>query len=308
MEKTDVMNWDRLRVFLAVVEAGSFTRASKVLGLSQSAVSRQVSALEACLKVSLFHRHARGLVLSEQGEDFHRTVREMAAKLALARTRINESREHPEGPLRITTTVAFGSAWLTSRMNKFLALYPNIAVSLLLVDGGELDLSLGQADAAIRFAPQSQPSLVRRHLMSIRYRVFAAREYLEAHGTPASAEDLDAHALIVYGEEAPVPVASINWLLEVGAKRGTKREPALRVNNVYAICRAVQSGLGIGALPYYVSNEARGLVEVLPDLRGPSFDAYFVYPEELRRSKRIHVFRDFLLRQVAEDGECNGRP
>ncbi len=297
------MDWDKLRVFLSVAEAGSFTRAGKVLNLSQSAVSRQISGLEEMLNVSLFHRHARGLVLTEQGEEFHRTAQEMAAKLALAQARINESRERPEGPLRITTSVSFGSAWLTMRMNKFLALYPDIHVSLVLVDSEELDLSLGQADVAIRFAPQTQPNLIQRQLMSIRYHVFAAPQYLKEHGTPERPEDLDGHAIIVYGEDAPTPFASINWLLEAGAKPGTRREPALTVNNVYGICRAVQSGLGIGALPYYMTNEATNLVEILPDLHAPTFDAFFVYPEELRHSKRIAVVRDFLVQEVAED-EC----
>lgn len=295
------MDWDRLRVFLAAAEAGSFTRAGRVLGLSQSAVSRQISGLEEALGVSLFHRHARGLVLTEQGDEFHRAVREMAAKLALARGRINEAREYPEGPLRITTSVSFGSAWLTSRMNKFLALYPDIHVSLALVDSEELDLSLGQADVAIRFAPQTQPNLIQRRLMSIRYHVFASPDYLKTHGTPKTAEDLDNHAIVVYGEEAPAPFASINWLLEAGAKPGVIREPALAVNNVYGIYRAVQSGLGIGALPYYMSNEAADLVEILPELQAPAFDAFFVYPEELRHSKRIAVVRDFLVQEIAED-------
>jgi DNA-binding transcriptional LysR family regulator len=295
------MDWDRLRVFLAVTEAGSFTRAGRALSLSQSAVSRQMIALEEELGASLFHRHARGLVLTEPGEDFHHAVRDMAEKLALARERINEARERPEGPLRITTTVAFGTAWLTARMNKFLALYPDISVSLLLIDSEELDLSLGQAEVAIRFARQTQPSLIQRPLMSIRYHVFASKDYLAAHGTPETAKDLDAHALIVYGDEVPAPIAEINWLLEAGAEPDAPRDPALRVNNVYGIYRAVRSGLGVGALPYYMSNEAPDLVEVLPDLKGPSFAVYFVYPEELRHSKRIAVVRDFLLQEIAQD-------
>jgi DNA-binding transcriptional LysR family regulator len=241
------MDWDRLRIFLAVNEAGSFTRAGRTLGLSQSAVSRQMIALEEELGASLFHRHARGLVLTEPGEDFHHAVRDMAEKLALARARINEGRERPEGPLRITTTVAFGTGWLTARMNKFLTLYPDISVSLVLVDSEELDLSLGQGEVAIRFARQTQPSLIQRPLMSIRYHVFASKDYLAAHGTPEAPADLDDHALIVYGEEVPAPIAEINWLLEAGAdpdahpgaRAGAppraQREPALRVHNVYGI-------------------------------------------------------------------------
>ena len=295
------LSWDRLRVFLTVADVGSFTRAGRELGLSQSAISRQVGALEATLGVSLFHRHARGLVLTEQGEDLLKTVREMSNLLGMGLARINESSQQPQGPLRITTTVAFGSAWLASRMNIFHTLYPDVSVSLLLADNVQLDLSMRQADLAIRFEPQTQLNLVQRHLMTIRYHVFASHEYLRRHRAPKTPSDLDDHEIIVYGEDFPEPVAGINWLLEVDAAPGVVREPALRVNSVYGIFRAVESGLGIAALPYYMSDESDKLVEVLPDLEGPTIEAYLVYPEELRHSKRIAVVRDFLLGQVAED-------
>ena len=236
------------------------------------------------------------MVLTEQGEDFHATVREMAAKIEMARARINERRDQPKGPLKITTTVAFGSAWLTSRMNSFHMLYPDIAVSLLLVDNVELDLFLRQADVAIRFEPQRQPNLIQCRLMSIRYHLFAAPEYLARHSSPTCAADRDDHEIIVYGEDMSTPVAGINWVLEAGAS--SPRRPALTVNSVYGIYRAVRSGFGIAALPYYLTEESPSLVEVLPDLHGPTIDAFFVYPEELRHSRRIAAVRDFLLDQA----------
>ena len=295
------MNWDLLRIFLVVAEAGSFTQASKKINLSQSAVSRQVAKLEYALGVSLFHRHHRGLVLTEQGEVFFTTVKDMSAKLKIAKAIINESRDRPEGPLKITTSVGFGSAWLTSRMNEFNTLFPDIAVTLLLTDSVELDLSMREADVAIRFARQSQPNLIQRKLMSIRYHVFASTEYLAEHGTPRQVKDLDHHQIIVYGDETPAPITDINWLLEAGAGHGHSQEPALRVNSIYGIYRAVLSGLGLAALPYYMSDDSPELVEVLPELRGPSFDVFFVYPEELRHSKRITSVRDFLVDAVKKD-------
>ena len=295
------MDWDLLRIFLAVAEAGSFTQAGKTVMLSQSAVSRQVAKLEKSLGVSLFHRHPRGLVLTEQGEDFYRTVQDMSAKLGMAEAIINEGRDRPEGPLKITTSVGFGSAWLTSRMNEFNTLYPDISVTLLLTDSLELDLSMREADVAIRFARQSQPNLIQRKLMSIRYHVFASRDYLAKMGAPKQVKDLDHHQIIVYGDETPAPISNINWLLEAGAGQGHAQEPALRVNSVYGIYRAVLSGLGLAALPYYMSDETPDLIEVLPELQGPSFDVYFVYPEELRHSKRITSVRDFLVDAVKKD-------
>ena len=296
------MDWDKLRVFHAVAEAGSFTHAGDALNLSQSAVSRQISALEESLQVTLFHRHARGLKLTEQGEILYRTAHDVFAKLAMTEARITDSRESPKGPLKITTTVAFGSIWLTSRIKEFIGLYPDIEVSMVLADS-ELDLSMREADAAIRMIPSRQPDLIQRQLQTMHYHVYAAPAYLKEKGTPAVPEDLDNHRLVVYGEDArpPVPVAKLNWLLDVGAKDGRRRHPVLRVNSIFGIFRAVQSGLGIGALPEYIGREAENLVEILPGVRGPSTDIYFVYPEELRKSKRIAVLRDFLVAKMGSD-------
>ena len=291
------MDWDKLRVFHAVAEAGSFTHAGEMLNLSQSAVSRQVSSLEESLGVILFHRHARGLKLTEQGEHLFATAHDVFAKLAMAEARITDIREKPQGPLKITTTVAFGSIWLTPRIKEFVTLYPDIEVSLALEDT-ELDLSMREADAAIRMTAPSQPDLIQRNLMTMNYRVYAAPEYLKIRGVPKAAEDLDGHSIIVYGEDATPPVGNLNWLLEEGAPAGRLRKPVLRVNSIYGIYRAVQSGLGIAALPEYMSREGRNLVEILPAIRGPSLDVYFVYPEELRRAKRIGVLRDFLVRKM----------
>jgi DNA-binding transcriptional LysR family regulator len=293
------MDWDKLRVFHAVAEAGSFTHAGESLNLSQSAVSRQISALEESLSVPLFHRHARGLILTEQGELLFRTAREVFAKLAMAEGLISESKDRPKGPLKITTTVAFGSIWLTPRIREFLDLYPEIQVSLV-VDDSELDLSMREADVAIRMSPPRQPDLIQRHLVSVQVHIYATAEYLQKHGTPQRPDDLEDHRVIVYGEDARPPVPGVNWLLEVGAKSGQDRRPILTVNNTYGMLRAIMSGLGLAALPDFVANEHSGLVRVLPEVSGPPNEAYFVYPEELRTSKRISVFRDFLLRKVAE--------
>jgi DNA-binding transcriptional LysR family regulator len=278
------MDWDKLRVFHAVAEAGSFTHAGESLNLSQSAVSRQISALEESLSVPLFHRHARGLILTEQGELLFKTAREVFAKLAMAEGLISESKDRPKGPLKITTTVAFGSIWLTPRIREFLDLYPEIQVSLV-VDDSELDLSMREADVAIRMSPPRQPDLIQRHLVSVQVHIYATNEY---------------HRIIIYGEDARPPVPGVNWLIEVGAKSGQDRRPILTVNNTYGMLRAIKSGLGIAALPDFVAHEDSGLIRVLPEVSGPPNEAYFVYPEELRTSKRISVFRDFLLRKVAE--------
>lgn len=292
------IDWDKLRVFHAVAEAGSFTHAGETLNLSQSAVSRQVSALEQSLGTPLFHRHARGLILTEQGETLFDTAHAVFAQLARVQAQLAENKERPQGALKISSTVAFGSVFLASRMKEFVNRYPDIEVSLVLADT-ELDLSMRQADVAIRLTPPTQPDLVQRHLMTLRYRVYAAPEYLQQNGMPKNARDLDKHRIVVYGDDARPPAANLNWLLNEHARDGVPRKPVLRVNSIYGILRAVQSGLGVGALPEYMGREIGNLVEVLPELQGPELNMYFVYPEELRDSARIIAFRDFILEKLA---------
>jgi len=296
---TGILDWDKLRVFHAVAEAGSFTHAGETLNLSQSAVSRQISTLEETIGVMLFHRHARGLMLTEQGEVLARTTSDFFSKLSFTTAQMRDSKERPWGPLRVTTTVAYGSIWLTPRIKDFLEAYPEIDLSLVLTDD-ELDLSMRQADVAIRVRPPTQPDLIQRQLMKVHYRIYASPEYLKKYGMPTTPDQLDDHRLIVYGEDAVPPVSNLNWLLELGQTK-VERRAALKVNNIYGIFRAVRSGLGIGALPDYMSRDAKNLVRVLPEIEGPSFDTYFAYPEELKQSKRIGVFRDFLINRIRQD-------
>lgn len=292
------MDWDKLRVFHAVAEAGSFTHAGDTLNLSQSAVSRQISALEDALQVPLFHRHARGLILTEQGEALNRTVREVFAKLAMTEALLTESKEKPAGRLKVTTTVGFGSSWLAPRLQGFLEAYPDVSISLLL-DDAELDLAMREADVAIRMHPPKQPDLVQRHLMTMHWHVCASPEYLKKFGVPQRPEDLDEHKLVLFGQHHP-PVEEVNWLADAGRRPGNPRRALLEVNSVQAVLLAIRSGLGIGAIPDYAMAENPDLVRVLTDLKGPKVEVYFVYPEELRNSKRVAVFRDFLLARLAE--------
>ena len=292
------MDWDKLRVFHAVAEAGSFTHAGETLNLSQSAVSRQISALEENLQVPLFHRHARGLILTEQGESLNRTVREVFAKLAMTEALLTESKEKPAGRIKVTTTVGFGSSWLAPRLQKFLEMYPDVTMSLLL-DDTDLDLAMREADVAIRMHAPKQPDLVQRHLMQIHWVVVAHPDYLAHAGTPARPEDLDDHKLILFGDYRP-PVADINWLAEAGRRAGSPRRALLEVNSMHAMAMAIRSGLGIGVLPDWMAGELDGLVRLLPEMKAPKVDVFFVYPEELRNSKRVAVFRDFLLARLQE--------
>jgi DNA-binding transcriptional LysR family regulator len=287
------MDWDKLRVFHAVAEAGSFTHAGHDLGLSQSAISRQIAALEHELKVPLFHRHARGLILTEQGEVLYRTAHEVHTKLASAKTRLTDSREKPTGELRITTTIGLGTIWLTPRIAEFIELYPQISVVLLL-DDRELDLAMREADVAIRLRRPVQPDLIQRKLFTVHHHVYASAEYVRRFGMPKTLDDLDRHTIITFGT-APGYLTDVNWLETAGRSDGSTRRPALKVNNVYGQRRAVETGLGIASLPDYIVGKETGLVQIALPIAMPRFDTYFVYPEELKDSKRVAVFRDHIV-------------
>lgn len=297
-----MLDWDRVRIFHAVAEAGSFTRAADRLGLSQSAISRQIGALEEHLGVPLFHRHARGLVLTEQGEILLEAATEVARRMAVAESALGESRDQPTGHLRVSTTVGVGTIWLTGHLTEFADLYPDITMSLVVSDV-DVDLSMREADVAIRLQRPTQSDLIQRRLMTVHTHLYAAHAYLERHGEPRAPRDLDGHRLVVYGDAASLPVPTLNWSVIAGLEDeegAGHRRPVLQINNVYGMLRAVESGLGIASLPDYIGAQRATLRRVLPELEGPSFTAYFVYPEELRASKRVAVFRDFLLRKVAE--------
>jgi DNA-binding transcriptional LysR family regulator len=294
------MDWDKLRIFHAAAEAGSFTHAGDALNMSQSAVSRQVSALERELSAPLFHRHARGLVLTEQGELLYRTAQEVFMKLAATEILLSDSRGRPSGDLRITTTVALGAAWLTPRLGEFLNLYPDIRVQLILTDE-DLDLGMREADVAIRLQPPSQNDLIRRKLFTVHNHVYAATSYVQKHGTPKKLEDLDKHRILIYGSTVPAGLKRLNWLETAGRENGSPRPVSLQVNNVLGLLQGVSRGVGLAVLPDYVAETDASLVAVLEgedDL--PTFETFFVYPEEMKASKRVTVFRDFLVGKARE--------
>ncbi|MEI2733629.1 MAG: LysR family transcriptional regulator [Rhodoblastus sp.] len=289
------MDWDKLRVFHAAAEAGSFTHAGEKLGLSQSAVSRQVGALEQDLDTPLFHRHARGLILTEQGEILLRTVKDVMSKLDAARLRLSEQREKPQGELRVTTTLGIGANWLAPQLGEFLELYPDIKLRLILTDD-ELDLGMREADVGLRLRQPSQPDLIRRRLFTVHYHLYASADYIRRHGQPKTLVDLDQHRILSYGATGAGFLNSLNSLLTAGRDAKNPRVPALSVNNITALRQAVEAGVGVAVLPEYLLATAdSGLVQLLPNAEMPELECYLVYPEEMKNVARVQVFRDFLV-------------
>jgi len=288
------MDWDKLRIFHAVADAGSLTHAGDKLNLSQSAVSRQIRALEESLNSTLFHRHARGLILTEQGELLFDATKSMSKRLEAASARIRDSEEEVFGELRVTTTFGFGTLWLAPRLTKLYEQYPDLKVDLMLEER-VLDLPMREADVAIRMKEPSQADLIRKRLMSVQMKLYASRNYVERNGMPEVIEDIGAHRLICQNPRS-AQVGSAAVLVQ---KLMTHNPSSLlTVNNYFGVLQGVIHDLGIGVLPDYVTEDFPDLVPVLPDEDTSDVPVYLAYPEELRHSRRISAFRDFVQNEI----------
>ncbi|HUX78765.1 MAG TPA: LysR family transcriptional regulator [Alphaproteobacteria bacterium] len=292
------MDWDKLRVFHAVASAGSFTKATETLNISQSAISRQINILEDEIGTSLFTRVARGLVLTEAGEALRDTVVNVFGKLAMAQATMEELKYYPRGHIQVATTLAFGSLWLAPRLQEFLDQYPDVQVNLLLKDE-EVDLNMREADIGITALSVGGQDLIQSEPVSYRFRIYASRSYLEKYGTPKKPEDLDNHRLIVFGKDMPHIYSNSDWLLKVGAKK--QRVPYLMINSGQAIYEATRSGIGISALHKYMVGDDPEVVEILTDIPATTVYRYVVYPFHLANLKRIQVFVDFILKKMKEE-------
>ena len=288
------MDWDKLRIFHAVADAGSLTHAGDALHLSQSAVSRQIRALEESLNTTLFHRHARGLILTEQGELLFDATRSMNKRLEAAAARIRDSEEEVFGELRVTTTTGFGTLWLAPRLPKLYEQYPDLKIDLMLEER-VLDLPMREADVAIRMKEPSQADLIRKRLMSVRMRLYATSSYLQQHGTPNSIDELVSHRLLCQSLNS-IQVAAGATLVQHLMTYDIPR--LFTVNNYFGVLQGVLNNLGIGVLPDYVTEDFPDLVRVLPDLESGEVPVFLAYPEELRQSKRISAFRDFVQEEI----------
>ncbi|MDX2258725.1 MAG: LysR family transcriptional regulator [Hyphomicrobiaceae bacterium] len=288
------MDWDKLKIFHAAAEAGSFTHAGDALHMSQSAVSRQVSALERDLKVPLFHRHARGLVLTEPGELLFRTVAEVISKLQTAELMLSDSGTKPAGDLRVTAPIGIGTVWVTQRLREFMELYPEIRIELVLNDE-QLDISMRAADVAIWTWEPQNVELIRRPLFAMDVGAYASSGYIRKHGAPQNIAALARHRIVSYSGAPAQHLTAITFIETVGLEGGKSREPHFRVNSVVAMKYAIRSGIGIGMLPEYLVEGESDLVPVLSQIIAPKLNLYYVYPEELKGSKKVQVLRDFLL-------------
>jgi len=288
------MDWDKLRIFHAVADAGSLTHAGDKLNLSQSAVSRQIRGLEEQLNTNLFHRHARGLILTEQGELLFDATSAMTKRVDAASARIRDSEEEVFGELRVTTTTGFGTLWLAPRLTKLYEQYPDLKVDLMLEER-VLDLPMREADVAIRMKEPSQADLIRKKLMQIRMCLYATPDYLAANGTPLRLEDMADHRLICQNTASAQVGAGLQLIKQLMMH---DVRSLLTVNNYFGVLQGVLNHLGIGVLPDYLTQDFPDLVKVLEDTESAEVPVFLAYPEELRQSKRVSAFKDFVQDEI----------
>lgn len=293
-----MIDWDKLRTFHAAADSGSLTAAAEKVGLSQSAVSRQIAALEEDLGVPLFHRHARGLILTGPGKVLQQSTVQMATIAAVAESNLKDARDRPQGELLITAPVGFGSTWLAPRMGGFMDAYPDVTLRLIL-DDRELDLTTLEAECAVRLWQATHADLIQRKLFSVKTSLYASREYITENGAPNRLQDLDNHRIIAYGAKESDEMRVLDFALTIGRDGQKPRVASLSINNISALVTSVAAGLGIGGLPDYLAAMQPNLVRILPDYPGPDMDVFFIYPADLRRSKRIAAFRQYLIDQAA---------
>lgn len=291
------VDWDKLRIFNHVAWSGSLTKASEKLALSQSAVSRQISALESMMGCRLFRRHPRGLMLTEQGDLLFETTQEIFGKISNTLSILKDTKDMAAGHLRITTTQTFSNFWLAPRIHKFLALYPEVRITQIISDDDANLLQEG-ADLAIKPMPSAQLRMIQRPLMTFTRGIYASEMYLEKYGEPQKIEDLNHHKLIVFGEDAN-SLDNTNILLYLGLNEDSpRRVPYFTVNSNLAIAQAVANNVGVGTLDEYIAAEYPFLRRILPSVKLPDLTYYLVYPEELRRSKKIAALRDFIMENI----------
>tara|TARA_B100000131_G_scaffold284999_1_gene293980 strand:+ start:966 stop:1886 length:921 start_codon:yes stop_codon:yes gene_type:complete len=288
------MKWDRLRLFFIVSQSKSLTEASSLLSISQSALSRQMQALEQEMGSRLFIRKSRGIELTPAGLKVAEASKTLSKSIDEVNNKLISDYNEPSGKLRVYATNAFGSIWLAPKMTQFMEKFPQMQLSLSLRDA-EPRVTPGHAHAEIRMTPVKSQDYIQIKLSTFQYKIFASNSYLKKYGLPQNEKDLDNHKIVSYGQDAQPPLdrKRLNWLLWLG-RENNPRTPIMEVSSIYAIARCVESGLGIASLPSWMEKDMRNLFEILNTLNGPSLELSLCFHEQLRNDPRIIALKQFL--------------
>lgn len=291
------MDLNEVRVFVKVVQAGSFNRAAKQLGMPNSTASAKVSALERRLGVTLLQRTTRRLHLTEQGEQYFRRCVQGLNEILGAETEASAAQQRVQGHLRVTAPIDLGSTCLMGLISTFRKKFLQVSVELILSDQFK-DLVAEGIDVAIRAGTLSDSGLIGKKLGVALWVPFASPQYLKKAGTPKHPKELGEHACLQF-----TPFGDGPWELSSG--RSTVKVPVARqigANDVNLLKALVIEGNGIGLLPTFAchNEERQGkLVRVLPEWRGYSDPVHLVYPDQKFVAPRIRAFVDMAVAELS---------
>ncbi len=283
-----------MEAFVQVVDNGGFTDAAKKMGMSKSAVSKHVAALEARLAVRLLNRTTRRVSPTDLGLAYYDRARVVLSDAHEADTMVTAMQETPKGVLRVSAPVTFGVSHLGVAVARFLRDYPQVDVNMVL-DDRFVELVAEGFDVAIRIGTLADSSLKAKKLAETRVLMMASPAYLAQFGTPRSIDELSEHRLLHYSH-----LSSGNfWRLRgaSGEERQIRVGGRLTVNNGEALMRAAEAGLGIVMLPTFILGDAVGSGRLAPVLADRPLDVlgvYAVHPQGRFSQPKLRAFVDFL--------------
>ncbi|MFC3853096.1 LysR family transcriptional regulator [Salinispirillum marinum] len=285
---------DSLVIFTTVVKANNFTNAAHALGLTPSAVSKQISLLEDRLGVRLLNRTTRSVSPTEAGQLFFNRCNRILEDLEEAEHMVKDLDTSPKGTLKITATPTFGRAMLMKIFSEFLHEYPDVNFDLILADKS-LDLVREGIDLSIHLGSLQDSRLVARPVARQNVIMVATQKYAQKHGLPKNLEDLNNHhMLMVSGIDYAEPRWIKRFLKEANLQ---DKERRFTVNDVDTMCEACHHDMGVAALPTYMVQEALDsgkMVHVLPEIVFPKRTIHVVYPENRYLSAKSRAFIDFM--------------
>lgn len=281
------LEWGDLRLFLAIVRAGSLTAAARRLGVDQSTVSRRLAALESAVGTRLLERTTGGYRATTAGERLLPAAERLEVEAFACERALSGLESRVEGTVRLTATEGIGTAFVAPALRELHEAYPSLGVELLL-DSRTLSLSRREADLALRLARPRHPGLVARRLTEVASALYASSRYLAARGRPAGGKGLVGHAVLAY-DESLAEVPEYRWL----ATYASRAERVLRTNSVLVQLQAARAGLGLALLPCYLA-EGAGLERVLPVAAGVRRELWLVVHADLQRTARIRAVMAFL--------------
>ena len=286
-------DWDKLRIFRIVAEVSSFTKAAEILNVHQSALSRSIAILEESLNAHLFHRHSRGLILTEEGQILYQTAQSIVHLLSNAEVLISNKAEKIAGEIIFTTSQCFTSKWLLSVICDFLEGNPSVMLRTVL-DDAKLDLGMREADFALRFEEPAEPNLIAKQVGMLQYGFFTTQGYLQRFGTPETLSDLEHHRMILYSSLQTEVIKSLEMGKDSEIQEKIFKLPPLRMNNTDNIVTAVEAQFGIGIVPILKGGYPDSFVQILQDVRVAEIPVYAVFDRDLSSYKRIQALKNHI--------------